>query len=92
MKIIALAGSNKYIAEIDHAEVEKFFNLYYGKMKELKIGANIDLGRGYDWSFEIKTAMNTTKKFIEDNQKIISAIMNGFTILSDTTLKKEKKK
>ena len=37
MKVIAKVDSDKYICEVDHAEIEKFMDLYYGKMKKLNV-------------------------------------------------------
>lgn len=87
MKVIGTAGSNTYLCEINHTELEKFMGLYYRKLGPLKVGDVVDLGKGHDHSAEIKAAMNTTRAFIENNSKIVNAIINGLrveTILADT--------
>lgn len=79
MKVIGEAGTD-YICIVKHSEIEKFFNLYYNKFNRLKIGEEIDLGRGYEWSADINKAFENTKKFIETNRETIKSIVNGLTI------------
>lgn len=87
MKILGLVSEGysqrAYICEVSHAEIEKFLGLYYDKMKELKAGDVIDLGKGYDHAREIKDATKKTEEFITANKKIIEAILNGMTVLSE---------
>ena len=80
MKFIGEAGRGKYICEVSHTELEKFLGLYYGKMKEIRVGDEIDLGAGHNHAAEISDAMRKTREFIESNSKIIEAILNGMTI------------
>lgn len=86
MKIIGITSetsySREYICTVTHSELEKFLALYYDKMKTLKIGEIIDLVKGYDYHSDIASAMETTKKFIADNQKVVTAILNGLRIES----------
>lgn len=77
-------GDKTYIAEIGHEELEKFLNLYYGKMTKLEAGEEVDLGRGYDFAREIKDAVRKTHEFISSHQKIIEAIFNGINIVALT--------
>lgn len=65
-----------------HTELEKFLALYYNKMPPLKIGNEVDLGKGYDYAGDIEKAMESTRKFIADNGKIVEAILNGLSIES----------
>lgn len=76
MKIIG-TGAEGYICTLHHTELEKFLNLYYGNLKRLDVGATVDLGKGYDFASEAAEAMRKTKEFIESNQKVVSAILNG---------------
>lgn len=84
MKVIGLAaepyGRKRYICEVEHHEIEKFLDLFYNKLPELKVGEVVDLGRGHDYAEQIGTALGTTQKFIEANQKTITAILNGLNI------------
>ena len=82
MKVIATTTDRKVLCEIDHSELEKFLGLYYGKMDRLKIGDEVDLGRGYDYHSDTVSAFQETKKFIEANEKIITAITNGLCLVS----------
>jgi len=82
MKVIGNISYDKYICEVEHAEIEKFLNLYYSKMDKLKSGDIVDLGKGYNFARETKDAMLSTKKLIEDNQNVVSAILQGFNIIS----------
>lgn len=80
MKVLAVKKDSSYLCEVSHTELEKFFNQFYGNLERLKEGQQIDLSKGYDFASEIKQAMGTTKKFITDNQKIITAITNGLIL------------
>ena len=82
MKIIAKAKHDLYICEVSHSEIEKCLNKYYGSLKSLEVGDSIDIGSGYDFSHDIKTAMETTRNFINDNSRIVEAILRGLTISS----------
>jgi hypothetical protein len=88
MKIIAEVSCGKYICEVEKTEIEKFLNLYYDKMATIRVGDEINLGAGYDHAEDIEQAMNTTKRFIKDNQKTVNAIMNGLTITANKKVKK----
>lgn len=81
MKVIGKTDSG-YICEVSHEEIEKHLNLYYGRLEKLKTGESISLGRGYDFASEIKLAFKETQNFVNANQKIIDAIMNGLKVIS----------
>ena len=85
MKVIANAGHDTYICEVTHTELEKYLGLYYGKLKDVRVGTLIDLSKGYAYHDEILDAMKKTREFIEANGKIVSAIMNGLRIQAVTT-------
>lgn len=76
MKIIG-TGAEGYICTLHHTELEKFLNLYYGNLKRLEVGATVDLGKGYDFAREAAEAMRKTKEFIQSNQQVVTAILNG---------------
>jgi predicted component of type VI protein secretion system len=54
VKVIAKASDSKYICEVSHDELEKFMNQYYGNMKRLEVGDDVNLGQGYDFSSRIE--------------------------------------
>lgn len=80
MKVIGKSGRDSYICEVSHTEIEKYLNLYYGKMKSVEVGEEIDLGKGYNFSSDIRDAMKKTSEFIGANKKIINAITDGIMI------------
>lgn len=55
MKIIGFQDKS-YIAVITHEELEKVFDKYYGKLNRLQVGDDINLGEGYNFRSDIKTA------------------------------------
>jgi len=80
MKIIGISADTfqrEYICTVRHDEVEKFMALYYGKMKTLNVGESIDLGKGHDYANEIADAMRKTQDFVQANQLVVTAILNG---------------
>lgn len=56
MKIIGIGNNGRYIAEVSHDEVEKVFDKYYGNLKRLQAGDEVNLGAGYDYRSSIKGA------------------------------------
>jgi hypothetical protein len=76
-----------YICEVSHSEIEKFLDLYYGKKTGLKVGEEVDLGTGYDWSSKISSALHQTQEFVKANKPIIQSLMEGYSVL--TALGKE---
>ena len=89
MKVIAIKRNGTYICEIDHSEIEKFMNQYYGKLTKLKEGDQLDLGKGYSFFNETKRALKKTQEFLESNQEIISTILSGITIIGVDQSEKE---
>ena len=88
MKVIG-KSENGYLCDVTHNELEKFLNLYYNKMKELKIGEFIDLGKGYDFLKDANDALKETQRFIESNKRIIQCILSGIEFMG---IEKEVKK
>lgn len=80
MKVLGIVDSNTYLVEVGHTEIEKFLDLYYGKLSRLKVGEIVDLGRGYDYARDIRDSMKTTRDFVEGHQKVVNAIINGLRI------------
>ena len=82
MKVIGAISDRHYICEVTHAEIEKFMNLYYcnNNMKTLRVGEEVNLGKGYDFASQIKDAMKKTEDFIAGNRGIIEAILGGISV------------
>lgn len=72
-----------YICEVSHTELEKFLNLYYGNLKPLKDGEEIDLAKGYDFSQQTREALKVTESFIKANGDVVKAILSGVTLFSN---------
>lgn len=81
MEVIATAERDIYICKVSHNELEKFFNLYYGKFERLKVGTIVDLAKGHDFMEDTKNALNDTQKFIESNKEVINTILTGIQIM-----------
>jgi hypothetical protein len=83
MKVIGIANQFhvKYICEVSHTEIEQFLNTYYGGTKRLEVGAEVDLGKGYDFAKDAKDAMDKTSDLIKSNKKVIEAILNGIQVV-----------
>lgn len=46
----------EYIITVSHTELEKVTGKYYGNLKRLEVGDKMNLGEGYDFTAEIKSA------------------------------------
>jgi len=77
MKVIGIVNHDTYICEVSHTEIEKFLNLYYGKKDRLKVTESMDLGKGHDFASQIADAMRKTQDFVNANQQVVTAILNG---------------
>lgn len=81
MRVLGTTKDSKtYLCEVHHSEIEKFLGLYYGNLKEVKVGDDINLGKGYDHASEIKQAMEKTREFVKAHQGTVNAIINGLRI------------
>jgi len=80
MKVIAKATNDTFICEVSNSELEKFMNLYCGKMQKMQVGQEIDLARAYDFARDTRDALKKTSEFIGANAKVIEAILNGVTL------------
>jgi len=83
MKVIGVVQDEVYICQLTHKEIEKFLNLYYNKMGKIKVGDDIDLGKGYDFHNDAINALKKTEEFIRGNKHIIEAITNGITVAAN---------
>ena len=80
MKVIAKIEHGIFICEVTHGEVEKFMGKYYGHLKTLEVGDEIDLGKGHDFFSDTTDALRKTKDFMESNSKTIKTILEGIKI------------
>ena len=57
MKVIGKTQEpGDYIAIVNHAELERLTDKYYGKLSALKVGDSMDLGAGYNFRGDIQSA------------------------------------
>jgi hypothetical protein len=69
MKVIGHEGHGRYIAIVDHSEIEKLMDKWYvsNGVKKLEVGEVLDLGTGYKFRDDIKKVcvgmMETIQKF-----------------------------
>lgn len=61
MKVIGLSDSD-YICVVNHTELEKLTDKYFGKLEKLKVGSELDLGEGYNFASRIE---QTCKKMVD---------------------------
>ena len=80
MKIIAEVKHGEYIGQFNRTEIEKFLNLYYDKMGPLKVGSEVDLGKGHDFESKIKSAFRSTSDLINNHADVLKAITTGITV------------
>lgn len=83
MKVIGIAGDSwnpQYICTIEHNEIAKFLGLYYDKLAKLKVGDEVDLGKGHNHAADISKAMQATQDLIKAHQPVVTAILNGLRI------------
>lgn len=70
--IVIAKKADGYICQVSHAELEKLTDNYYGKLKRLDEGSEMNLGAGYDFRADIKRActdMVDASKSFERSQK-----------------------
>lgn len=93
MKILARVG-DKYIAEVSHVEVEKVLNKYYGNLPKLEPGQEVNLGLGYDYTYEIQkvcTAILEAEKTFENVHDTLYKFAQAVVNQNDYTKKPDKK-
>lgn len=56
MKVIGKAERDTYLVEVSHTELEKVADKYYGKLPELRVGQEFNIGAGYDFRRDIQSA------------------------------------
>ena len=81
MKVIGKKSSQEYIIEVDHGELEKYLDRYYGKLNTLEVGKEIDLGKGHDFADDVRRMLIEHKSVLEKSAKVIKTITEGITFL-----------
>jgi hypothetical protein len=68
MKVIGRTSgpSGEYIAIVRHEELEKLTSKYHGKLPKLEIGGEMDLGAGYNFRSDIRSAFAGMEKAMKD--------------------------
>lgn len=69
-----------FLCEVNKTEIEKYLNLYYNKMGEIKIGDTIDLSKGYDFYRDSIDAMRKTDEFLKAHKAVVEAIFTGISL------------
>ena len=72
-----------YIALVNHTELEKAAGLYYGNMKAMAVGDEIDLGQGYNYSAEIKRACDTMTEAMKAFEKAKDTLMRFAVMVAE---------
>lgn len=54
--IIIGTNAQGYICQVGHTELEKLVDKYYGNLPKLKVGDTMDLGAGYNFRSDIRSA------------------------------------
>lgn len=54
--IVIGTNDQGYICQVGHTELEKLTDKYYGNLPKLKVGDAMDLGAGYNFRSDIKSA------------------------------------
>jgi hypothetical protein len=82
MFILGIVDRETVIAQVDRAELKKFFNTYYRSgnhadapnVDDLKVGDKVDLGRGFDFSRDIRDAVKTINATVQGAGVIAEAV------------------
>lgn len=83
MKVLA-KNSEGYLCQVSHTEIEKHLDKYYGNLKALREGEEIDLGCGYDWHSKIQSALKTIQEHTKAHKAVFDALQAGlFTLAGD---------
>lgn len=86
MKVIGIAenGANRsYVAIVTHTELEKLTDKYYGKVLELRIGQEMDLGAGYAFREDIRGALNSMTEAMKSFERARATLMAFAAMVSN---------
>jgi hypothetical protein len=80
MKVIGLAENGDYISIVSHTELEKCSGKYYGNLPKLKVGASFDIGAGYNFTSDIKSACSGMADAVKNFSRA-QASMTEFAVM-----------
>jgi len=60
--IVIGTNDQGYICQVGHTELEKLVDKYYGNLLKLRVGDTMDLGAGYNFRSDIKSACDGMTK------------------------------
>jgi hypothetical protein len=83
MKVIGKAGSDTYLCEVRHSELEKLTDKYYGNLKRLEVGDTLDLGEGYDFRNDIRTACSGAADAIKRFHSVAGSLHKFAVMVGD---------
>lgn len=98
MRIIGLKDSSTwessrtYIAEIGHREIQEVFDKVYGnECKIFDVGAEIDLGKGFEFRNHIKSAYDQMMNAMSAFEKAKNTLLSFAMMLNEDSLRKAEK-
>ena len=80
MKVIGTISDQHYLAQVTHTELEKLSGNYYGKLKELRVGDEMDLGMGYNFTTDIQAVCKKMTDAMEAFEKA-RVTLNSFALM-----------
>jgi len=83
MKILGIINNERYICEINHSELEKYLNLYYGKLRRLRPGEVVELDKGYEFHRRIVEEYSKYRQFVKANQESLRKGLLDFIIKAE---------
>jgi hypothetical protein len=85
MKVLGIVSHKKYLVEVEHTELEKLTGNYaYAKsLKELKVGDEMNLGTGYNFTSDIQSACKAMSGAMESFEKAQSTMRSFALMVAD---------
>ena len=74
MKVIGKGERDTFIGEFSQSEIQEFLNVHFRDKKDLKVGDEVDLGRGYNFAREVKRSVESINATIEGANQIAVAV------------------
>ncbi len=75
MKVIGMADREQYLVVVSHTELEMVAGKYYGNMERLKVGDSMDLGAGYSYRSDIKSACDGMAQAVQGFERAQKTLM-----------------
>ena len=91
MKIIGNAENGNYIAIINHEELEKCFDKFYGKLPKLFVGSQLDIGVGHDFRSDIVKACRNMLDAYKSFETSHTSMMNFAVMVQEANQKIDEK-